>query len=72
MERLADPSRFSGIDENDPKSMAKWMKSMSREMGDDLGEDLDVDAMMDEAMAEKGGAGGRRLRNRRFGPGRRR
>ena len=53
MERLADPSRFSGLDENDPKSMAKWMKSMSREMGDDLDEDFDVDAMMDEAMAEK-------------------
>jgi putative FmdB family regulatory protein len=61
MERLADPARLSGLDENDPKSMAKWMKSMSREMGDDLGEDLDVDAMMDEAMAEKdsqeGGSG---------------
>ena len=53
LERLADPSRLSGIDENDPKSMAKWMKSMSREMGDDLGEDFDVDAMMDETMAEK-------------------
>jgi len=53
MERLADPSRFSGLDENDPKSMAKWMKSMGREMGEDLGEDFDVDAMMDEAMAEK-------------------
>ena len=58
MERLADPSRFSGLDENDPKSMAKWMKSMSREMGDDQGEDFDVDAMMDEAMAEKEGAEG--------------
>ncbi len=58
MERFADPSRLSGLDENDPKSMAKWMKSMTREMGDDLGEDLDVDAMMDEAMDEKEGAGG--------------
>ena len=58
MERMADPSRFSGLDENDPKSMAKWMKSMSREIGDDMGEDFDVDAMMDEAMAEKEGAEG--------------
>ena len=58
MERLADPSRFAGLDENDPKSMAKWMKSMSEEMGDDLEEDFDVDAMMDEAMAEKEGAEG--------------
>ena len=57
MERLADPSRLSGLDENDPKSMAKWMKNMGREMGDDLGEDLDVDAMMEEAMEEKEGVG---------------
>ena len=52
MERLADPSRLAGLDENDPASMARWMKSMSREMG----EDIDVDAMMDEAMTEQGGA----------------
>ncbi|MDA8307617.1 MAG: zinc ribbon domain-containing protein [Deltaproteobacteria bacterium] len=62
MERLADPARLSGLDENDPKSMARWMKSMSREMGDELGDDFDVDEMMDEAMAEKdgmeGGGGG--------------
>jgi putative FmdB family regulatory protein len=55
MERLADPSRLSGLDENDPKSMARWMKSMSKEMGDDLGEDFDVDAMVDEAMSESEG-----------------
>ncbi len=53
MERLADPARLSGLDENDPKSMAKWMKSMSNEIGDDMGEDFNVDEMMDEAMAEK-------------------
>jgi len=58
MERLSDPSRLSGIDENDPKSMARWMKSMSREIGDDAGEDFDVDAMMDEAMSERDGKGG--------------
>ncbi len=52
MERLADPSRFSGLDESDPKSVARWMKTMGREMGEDLGEDFDVDAMVDEAMSE--------------------
>lgn len=51
LERLADPSRFAGLDENDPKSMARWMKEMGREMGDDLGAG-DVDALVDEAMAE--------------------
>lgn len=58
MERLADPSRLSGLDENDPRSMAKWMKSMGREMGDEMGEDFDVDAMMEEAMEEEGGKDG--------------
>jgi hypothetical protein len=60
MERMTDPSRFSGLDENDPGSMARFMKSMSREMDEDLGEDFDVDAMMDEAMSENdaGGTGG--------------
>ena len=59
MERLADPSRLSGLDENDPKSMARWMKNMSMEMGDEMGEDFNVDAMMEEAMEEKeGGEGG--------------
>lgn len=57
MERLADPSRLSGLDENDPKSMAKWMKSVGREMGDEVGEDLDVDAMMEEAMEDTEGVG---------------
>jgi len=57
MERLADPSRLGGLDENDPKSMAKWMKSMSHEMGDELGEDMDVDAMIDEAMEEEARGG---------------
>jgi putative FmdB family regulatory protein len=60
MERMADPARLGGLDENDPKSMARWMKQMSHEMGEDLGEDLDVDQMVDEAMDEQagGGAGG--------------
>lgn len=54
MERLADPSRLGSLDENDPKSMAKWMKAMSHEMGEDLGGE-DVDAMIEEAMEEEAG-----------------
>ena len=50
MESLADPSKWGGLDENDPKSMAKWMKRMGQEMGEDVG---DVDQMMDEAMQEE-------------------
>jgi putative FmdB family regulatory protein len=67
MARLTDPARFSGLDENDPKSMAKWMKSMNKEMGEDMEEDFDVDAMMDEAMAEGAGGGGSGIGD--LGPG---
>ena len=55
MERMADPSRLGGLDENDPKSMARWMKSMGREMGEDFGGE-DIDQMVDEAMSEEHGA----------------
>ena len=51
MESLADPSKWGGLDEKDPKSMAKWMKKMGKEMGEDMGED--VDQMVDEAMEEE-------------------
>jgi hypothetical protein len=51
MESLADPSKWGGLDEKDPKSMAKWMKRMGKELGEDMGED--VDAMVDEAMEEE-------------------
>ena len=54
MESLADPSKWSGLDENDPKSMARWMKRMGKEMGEDMGED--VDQMVDQAMEEDMGS----------------
>ncbi len=56
LERLADPSRLGGLDENDPKSMARWMKQMSHEMGEDLGGE-DVDSMIEEAMEEESKGG---------------
>ncbi len=37
LDDLADPSSLAGLDENDPKSMARWMRKMSQEMGEDLG-----------------------------------
>jgi len=51
MESLADPSKWGGVDEKDPKSMARWMKRMGKEMGEEMGED--VDQMVDEAMEEE-------------------
>jgi putative FmdB family regulatory protein len=56
LESLADPSSLAGLDESDPKSVARWMKKMGREMGDEAGEDFDgeVDKAMEEAEQEKG------------------
>jgi putative FmdB family regulatory protein len=51
LESLADPAKLSGLDENDPASMARWMKRMGKELGEDLGED--VDSLVDEAMEEE-------------------
>ncbi len=48
MEALADPSKFGDLDENDPQSMARFMKKMGKEMGEDFGDD------MDEAMESMG------------------
>jgi putative FmdB family regulatory protein len=36
MDALADPSNFSDINENDPKSLARAMRRMGREMGDEF------------------------------------
>ena len=55
LESLGDPSQYGDLDENDPKSVARFMKRMGQEMGEDLGDDLD--AAMDEAMSEGGGEG---------------
>jgi hypothetical protein len=51
LESLADPSKLSGLDENDPASMARWMKRMGKELGEDVGEDFD--SMVEEAIAEE-------------------
>lgn len=50
MESLADPASLSGLDENDPASVARWMKKMGKEMGEDTGEDFDQ--LAEEAAAE--------------------
>jgi putative FmdB family regulatory protein len=40
MERLADPSRLAGLDENDPRSMGRMMRQMASESGEDLGSEF--------------------------------
>lgn len=62
LDALADPSNLSGIDENDPKSMARWMRKMGKEMGEEFSGD-EFDQMVDEMEAghmpeDDGGMGG--------------
>lgn len=54
LESLADPSTFSGLDENDPSSVSRWMKKMGKEMGEDMGEDFE---QMAEEAAQEAAAG---------------
>jgi putative FmdB family regulatory protein len=64
LDALADPSNFSGLDENDPKSMAKLMRKMGKEMGEEMaGEDFDqmVEDLEAGKMPEEDGAGGEDL-----------
>ncbi len=41
IERLADPSFLGSLDEEDPRSMMKFMERMGREFGEELGDDFD-------------------------------
>jgi putative FmdB family regulatory protein len=50
LESLASDGSFGDLDENDPASVARFMKKMGKELGDDLGDDFD--SAVDEAMAE--------------------
>jgi len=37
LDQLADPAKFSDLDEKDPKSVARMMRNMGKEMGDEFG-----------------------------------
>jgi hypothetical protein len=59
LESLSDPSKFGDLDENDPKSVARWAKRMGKEMGEDVGDDFDEmmeSTMEGEAAGEGAGA----------------
>nr|WP_290668388.1 FmdB family zinc ribbon protein [Ardenticatena sp.] len=40
LESLADPDRWGDFDENDPRSMARFMRKMKEELGSELGDEL--------------------------------
>jgi putative FmdB family regulatory protein len=56
VEALADPSTLAGLDESDPRSIARWAKRLGKELGEDAGEDWDemVEAMLEEEMSGAG------------------
>ncbi|HEU5319130.1 MAG TPA: zinc ribbon domain-containing protein [Chloroflexota bacterium] len=39
LEALADPSMFADVDENDPRSVARWARKLGETMGDDVPDD---------------------------------
>jgi putative FmdB family regulatory protein len=41
LDDLSDFSDFPDLDENDPRSLGRWMRKMSRETGEDLGPEFD-------------------------------
>jgi len=41
LENLADPSGLAGLDEDDPRSLGRWLRTMSREMGEDMPPEFD-------------------------------
>ncbi|HNP71517.1 MAG TPA: zinc ribbon domain-containing protein [Kouleothrix sp.] len=72
-ENLADPSKLAGLDENDPRSIARWAKKLGKELGDEAGDDWDelVDQMMEEELSgdeQDEGAGGQPGRKRQSKP----
>jgi putative FmdB family regulatory protein len=40
LDDLADPSAFGDVDENDPRSIARWARKMGDQMGEDMGDDF--------------------------------
>jgi putative FmdB family regulatory protein len=59
LESLASDGSFGDLDENDPSSVARFMKKMGKELGDDLGDDFEsaVDEAMTEGEADGEGSG---------------
>ena len=51
LESLADSANLSGLDESDPRSVARLMKKMGEEMGEDVS---DVEAMLNQPNDDEG------------------
>ena len=60
LDDLADPSALGDVDEDDPRSVARWARRMGEQMGEDLGDDFDemVDQMEAGEMPDDDGGEG--------------
>src|SRR5688500_18096528 len=61
LESLADPSMFGDVDENDPRSVARWARKLGEQLGDDAPDDYGelVDQLESgETPDDLGGSGG--------------
>jgi len=50
LDRLTDPALFSGLDEEDPRSVKRFMEKMGAEFGEELGDEFEE--VMNEAEEE--------------------
>lgn len=41
LDDLSDPSHLAGLDEEDPKSIARWLRKMSKEVGEEMPPEFD-------------------------------
>jgi putative FmdB family regulatory protein len=53
MDALSDPASLGGLDENDPGSVARFMKKMGGELGEDVSGDMEE--ALDEGLGDEGG-----------------
>jgi putative FmdB family regulatory protein len=60
MEDLADDTSMADVDENDPKSIARWARKMGEQLGDEAGDEFRdmVDQLESGEMPDEGSADG--------------
>jgi len=60
LDDMSDPSAFGDIDENDPRSMARWARKMGDSLGEDMGDDFNemIDRMEAGEMPDDDGDSG--------------
>jgi hypothetical protein len=48
-----DPTAMAGLDENDPKSLARWMRRMGKEMGEEVS-DEEIEQAVEDVASQTG------------------